>query len=758
MKTLRKIAAVLLIIAALCPVLALYPAAADTGTVMWIQRDYRQGKYIDAPVELAGEITEGANDVLADDYCYSFNAENTGYYMVYFSQEYYYDLEIVKAVGKSNVESFVSIGSSAPFFDCYRTAGGEYYLFYIYEPGVYYFRVVSDKYQGEAPYDDCFIFLSYLGDLASFTFEDDPLYMESLNFFQWSDTTVNVCGIAGFTYGSYEINNIMAEIDEWAPGRRTVTMDISNGPEFTVEVNLAVPEEKPEKVILPDYFMPTVDYRYNSLCVYSVPREYGRLFSYPEQFEVCFSDGTTAEARIDCIAGGVPGYADIILDNNSRHPVDVRYYHSGNLYKCVITVDDIVLYEETATGKPAAQDEADEAADTADIEEVMWHALSGGEEGDGYRALPVRGELSVGENNVNVNDGCLSFYAEKSGYYAIVETVDPSESKNGATFDIAAVDSENKANFIFSTNGPRLSINEVNDGNGYKGIVFYIDEPGTYYFRFYDEDYIDGKYVETDIFSCSEEIRYLGDLVSASFGKDTLYIGKDIDSTWGDRSVDFRCDLSFSDGNTYSSGLLGSVDELEPGDRTISFSVSNGPSVAVNVKLAGLTEKIEKIVFPDDFTPAVTYHFEPIYNGVSSRTYSYPEYVELHFTDGSVKKVDFDSDEKWVECSSSFTLGSDNQYHYIKTEYVYMSETEVMFLVNLDGVRVDEMPVKHISPSNSDFGTYLSNAGGLLKFLRTGSLVDTLGNIGFVAGALLGLTKNYFKYLGFITEKRVESV
>ena len=87
-----------------------------------------------------------------------------------------------------------------------------------------------------------------------------------------------------------------------------------------------------------------------------------------------------------------------------------------------------------------------------------------------------------------------------------------------------------------------------------------------------------------------------------------------------------------------------------------------------------------------------------------------------------------------------------------------MSETEVMFLVNLDGVRVDEMPVKHISPSNSDFGTYLSNAGGLLKFLRTGSLVDTLGNIGFVAGALLGLTKNYFKYLGFITEKRVESV
>ena len=42
MKTLRKIAAVLLIIAALCPVLALYPAAADTGTVIWTEWDYRQ--------------------------------------------------------------------------------------------------------------------------------------------------------------------------------------------------------------------------------------------------------------------------------------------------------------------------------------------------------------------------------------------------------------------------------------------------------------------------------------------------------------------------------------------------------------------------------------------------------------------------------------------------------------------------------------------------------------------------------------------
>ena len=391
------------------------------------------------------------------------------------------------------------------------------------------------------------------------------------------------------------------------------------------------------------------------------------------------------------------------------------------------------------------------AADTAGT--VFWSVWSGIEEGSVYKPFAVKGEISTGTNNVNVNDGCVSFDAESSGYYAMVITVDPSEQKSGVAFDLATADSENKADCFFSTYGPGEWIDIVEDGNGYSGIAFYIDNPGTYYFRFYYEDYIDGKYITNEIFGCSADLRFLGDFVSVSLGKDPLYLGTDVASVWGDNVVCFNCDLSFSDGNTYSCGMFGDIDELAPGERKLSFNISNGPEIRTGVNLISLAETVEKIVLPDDFTPAVTYHFSGNICDLYDRTYSYPEYVELHFGNGTVKKVEIKTSEYWLVCSGGFTL--DGEEHYVETKYVYIDETEWVFRVLIDGVCFDEKPVKNDSSFVSDLTAYFAGVKRLVPSVHSGSISDAVSDFGTAALLFRSLTKALMDYFCFVLDNRI---
>lgn len=369
-----------------------------------------------------------------------------------------------------------------------------------------------------------------------------------------------------------------------------------------------------------------------------------------------------------------------------------------------------------------------------------------------YKPFPVRGELSVGRNDVTVNDGCLRFEAENAGYYAI--DVDSSETDRYICFDISETDGENKEKrSVFSTNGPSTWIDTIEGADGYTGTVFYIDKPGTYYSRLYTEHYVDGEFVNGEKFACSADIRFLGDLVSVDFGKDPLCLGPDVEIIWDGDAVIFACDLTFSAGSAYRCETIGRPDKLEAGKRTILFNISNGPDVNVNVNFITLAQKTGKIVLPAGYTPTVKYSFPNNILDSYKTAFSHPEYVELHFKDGTVKKVDLPSKDFWLECNGGFTLGEET--HFVETKFSLINEKDWVFRVYIDGLLYEEMPAKITFSFLSDLSVYFSGIGQLLSSLSyTGNINGTLDNIIAVPALAGRLTKRFFiDYLFFVLGK-----
>ncbi len=389
------------------------------------------------------------------------------------------------------------------------------------------------------------------------------------------------------------------------------------------------------------------------------------------------------------------------------------------------------------------------AADT-DVDTVFWSVWNGSEQV--LTPFTVKGELKTGKNDVMVNDGCLSLHAECSGYYAIDIT---SPSEKGVLFEVATIDSKNKANNVFSTYGCCMWIDDVDDGKGFNGIIFYIEQPGTYYIRFSYEEYIDGKYVTEDIFACSADVRFLGNLISVSAGKNPLYIGTDISLVWpyeDYHTVGFGCTFVFSDGITYPGGNIGVVDKLAPGKRTLSFELSNGPEIEMQVNLASLIDSVEEVVLPDDFTPARIYRFDPDdYQGYSSN-FSRPGYLELHFKDGTAKKVALDSTETGTECWKSFRYGGKDHSVY---SYIHYPGDGEVFSISVDDIVVYEKELKRVSSGVSDLMTFLLEVSELLKSVHTGSPDNTAKNISAVSCEIYNLTKAYIQYLRFIAENDI---
>ncbi|MBR6335735.1 MAG: hypothetical protein IKR90_06270 [Clostridia bacterium] len=396
------------------------------------------------------------------------------------------------------------------------------------------------------------------------------------------------------------------------------------------------------------------------------------------------------------------------------------------------------------------------AAADADADIIWWS------DGSAYEQFQVKGELKTGKNNVLVNDGYLRFNAERAGYYAIDITVDPSESKRGAGFDLIKIDSENKADFVFTDMGVSLWINEVDDGNGFKGMVFYIDKPGTYYARINGTEHIGDKYIEDIKFGCTADVRFLGDFVSVSFNKDTLTIGSDLGGIWHEspKVVGCPCTYTFSDGNTYSGGIIGSVDKLASGNRTLSFNISNGPDIEVTVTLETIVDSIEEVVLPDGYLPSRMYHFDPHELMTDSHfcdvTFIHPEYVELHFKDGTVKKATLDSTETWFENCNNFSCAGED--HFIYSEYLFIEDSKLVYRLSVDNIDIYEEPVKNTVSRISDFKKYLSEVHGLLKSIHIGSLDDTAESIKTVSGEIFDLTKSYIEYLRFIDSKNITAI
>ena len=386
-----------------------------------------------------------------------------------------------------------------------------------------------------------------------------------------------------------------------------------------------------------------------------------------------------------------------------------------------------------------------------DIDTVFFPIWDG--ECDIYTPFEVKGTVSLGDNTASKDDGsCWSFNAEETGYYFI---------NCGCCYEIDSLRDNNLAEWVFSNDMSGAFSDGVKDGDDYYSI-FYIEKAGTYYFRFYTYSY--NSTPEPD--SCLVSLVFAGDLVSLGYDKDPLYMGVDFlveDSGYnfleGAESV--RCYdgnaemlIEFSTGKICTSdSVYGIIDKWEAGKRNFKVDLSNGPEYDLEINLVRFSDSVEEAVLPDSFTPEATYHFSGNIYETHDTTYSYPEYVEIHFKDGSVKKVDMYFGKTWLECSDEFTF--EGAKHYVETEYRFLNSESRTFCVMVDGFCIYEAPVKNKSSLVSDFKVYLSGMKQCLQSLRIGSLTDTFKNVAVVSDSMRSLTKQYLDYISFIRKNGI---
>jgi len=347
-------------------------------------------------------------------------------------------------------------------------------------------------------------------------------------------------------------------------------------------------------------------------------------------------------------------------------------------------------------------------AASADSESILFPVW--GEDDEQYASYEVKGEVTPGENNVTVDDGCWKFIAEEAGYYGY----DYSNPDSGTSMDIAQL-KNGKAETVYTENMPGLCFDWVENGeNGY--YVFYLETPGTYYIRFSSADslYRDKEAVpSTDVIS----FVYFGELESLEIGKDPLYIEKDICLWWKNEedtpcyiSEDVEQWLTFTNGR-YKTGLIGSVDKWESGKRIFTYNLGNGPDIEKEVNLIGLADEIESVSFPEGFKPAVTLSYRAAGEEYGFSDYdwneNYPEWVELKFKDGSIVKVDTVDPYSSSELLARFT-DKEGIEHWVLMMYLW-PEDGIDFCLKVDGTPFVATEAKTDCNIAADFLKHLSS-------------------------------------------------
>ncbi len=366
---------------------------------------------------------------------------------------------------------------------------------------------------------------------------------------------------------------------------------------------------------------------------------------------------------------------------------------------------------------------------------------------DDYTELAVKGELSLGENTVSVNDGCYKFTAESAGYYGNYYPDD----ETATIMSVAKPSEDGIAEIIYTESGPGTAFDIVEDGNTVYW-VFYIESPGTYYFSFETYDYENENPAP---FSDKIVLTCLGDFVSYELSKDTFYIESDIFLWWKEENDTFCCFgenvdeyVNFTNGR-FKTKMLGNVDKWESGKRTFTFDFGNGPDIGKEITLTGLADTIESVILPDDFRPVVSKRYwaiDPVFpDAKSDRSYTFPGWVELEFKDGSSVRIDpegsgYMANEEYAE----FEDGEG------RSHWVFLQYTDTAFIVRVDGVTFTELKAEKKYNIIRDFLTLISNYIYHIKLFPQDLANDSLSvAITNLRDSMAGETNNFFEYKGY---------
>ncbi len=285
----------------------------------------------------------------------------------------------------------------------------------------------------------------------------------------------------------------------------------------------------------------------------------------------------------------------------------------------------------------AAATASDSEAETEPLPEVekfysvSWESAPGHTDKliEGARNL---GDLSLGKNSVTLNSGCYAFVAEKTGYYNI-DTDKMTEAAEAKNMTGNTVKTENTMMMGFP--------GAFYDGLWYYAgeemrdtLPLYLERGDLIYARFYDIDYEndalnDGSGVVT--------VNYLGEISGANFDLGDICLD---DCMIEDDRVALKAnkpiDITFTEGQRFKKTYLsGTADSIAPGDHEMNVELTKGRGFRTKVRFYRLEDVIEKVDLPGSYIPMVSLRI----GETSGNVAVYPEYINVTFKDGTVRKA-----------------------------------------------------------------------------------------------------------------------
>ncbi len=296
---------------------------------------YNDGNPVYDEEPVAGELVLGENNITDKEGYYKFTVSKAGYYGIEGML-----LRIVTLGEEGKTETFYFEDSDYWHDSVTRSNGKSYDIFYVEEPGVFYAEFMDDNGRRE---------FVYFGELESFETAANPLEMESDIELIWPEgdsSTVCIKEVnLTFSCGETCLSSCYGSIDAgWKPGTHTFYDSISNGPEYTVEINLSSVAELIDRVELPDKYDTLFFNHFTAPEIITMDDEIEELL-WDKCVDIYYKDGTVR--RVELEENDNEFTAVILSDSGKEHYIILRYDEYEQCFKVsidCIKMNDLPVY------------------------------------------------------------------------------------------------------------------------------------------------------------------------------------------------------------------------------------------------------------------------------------------------------------------------------------------------------------------------------------------------------------------------------
>ena len=281
--------------------------------------------------------------------------------------------------------------------------------------------------------------------------------------------------------------------------------------------------------------------------------------------------------------------------------------------------------------------------------------------------LPYLGELSEGKNNISANsNNCCSFTAAQTGYWLFSD------------IEAVEVSTATEANRVTSV--CRAQHCWYNDTNG--GYCVYLEKDVQTYLCLYTEE------------SNAVFVDYLGEIVSVFPERDYAYKHElDLIDDTERVSAPYRpylqmpVTVSFSTGKMVSfTYLYGKTDSADTGRRLFKADLFNGHGFDLEFTLKDSAEIVDSVVLPEDFISGFLLQYKNFRydDSLYSDLYEMPEFVEIRFKDGSIKRFEIEIENPYYGYVTYYFNLDDGSEHMMNIGYRKNGNGRIAFAVGID--------------------------------------------------------------------------